>query len=166
MDGVDFLVQNGVADPQQLFVTGGSAGGIMTAWMIGKSNRFKAAVVVKPVMNWISKTLVADNYFGYANSRYSGQPWENFDTYWKFSPLSLVGNVETPTMVMVGMNDLRTPPSEAKQLYHALKLRKIETVLVEIPEASHGIARKPSNLISKVAHTLAWLKKYNFKSDQ
>ena len=162
MDGVDFLVQNGVADPQQLFVTGGSAGGIMTAWMIGKSNRFKAAVVVKPVMNWISKTLVADNYFGYANSRYSGQPWENFDTYWKFSPLSLVGNVETPTMVMVGMNDLRTPPSEAKQLYHALKLRKIETVLVEIPEASHGIARKPSNLISKVAHTLAWLKKYKF----
>ena len=166
MDGVDLLVQKGIVDPQQLFVTGGSAGGIMTAWMIGKSNRFKAAVVVKPVMNWISKTLVADNYFGYANSRYSGQPWENFDTYWKFSPLSLVGNVETPTMVMVGMNDLRTPPSEAKQLYHALKLRKIETVLVEIPEASHGIARKPSNLISKVAHTLAWLKKYNFKSDQ
>lgn len=162
MDGVDFLVQKGVVDPKQLFVTGGSAGGIMTAWMIGKSNRFKAAVVVKPVMNWISKTLVADNYFGYANSRYSGQPWENFDTYWKFSPLSLVGNVETPTMVMVGMNDLRTPPSEAKQLYHALKLRKIETVLVEIPEASHGIARKPSNLISKVAHTLAWLKKYKF----
>ena len=162
MDGVDLLVQKGIVDPQHLFVTGGSAGGIMTAWMIGKSNRFKAAVVVKPVMNWISKTLVADNYFGYANSRYSGQPWENFDTYWKFSPLSLVGNVETPTMVMVGMNDLRTPPSEAKQLYHALKLRKIETVLVEIPEASHGIARKPSNLISKVAHTLAWLKKYKF----
>jgi len=162
MDGVDLLVQKGIVDPQQLFVTGGSAGGIMTVWMIGKSNRFKAAVVVKPVMNWISKTLVADNYFGYANSRYSGQPWENFDTYWKFSPLSLVGNVETPTMVMVGMNDLRTPPSEAKQLYHALKLRKIETVLVEIPEASHGIARKPSNLISKVAHTLAWLKKYKF----
>ena len=162
MDGVDLLVQKGIVDPQQLFVTGGSAGGIMTAWMIGKSNRFKAAVVVKPVMNWISKTLVADNYFGYANSRYSGQPWENFDTYWKFSPLSLVGNVETPTMVMVGMNDLGTPPSEAKQLYHALKLRKIETVLVEIPEASHGIARKPSNLISKVAHTLAWLKKYKF----
>ena len=161
MDGVDYLVKKGIVDTQKLFVTGGSAGGIMTAWMIGKSNRFKAAVVVKPVMNWISKTLVADNYFGYANSRYPGQPWENFDNYWKFSPLSLVGNIETPTMVMVGMDDLRTPPSEAKQLYHALKLRKIETVLVEIPGASHGIAKKPSNLISKVAHTLAWLKKYN-----
>lgn len=161
MDGVDYLVNKGIVDNEKLFVTGGSAGGIMTAWMIGKNNRFKAAVVAKPVMNWISKTLVADNYYGYANSRYPGQPWENFEIYWKFSPLSLVGNIETATMVMVGMNDLRTPPGEAKQLYHALKLRKIETVLVEIPEASHGIAKKPSNLISKVLHTLAWFKKYN-----
>jgi dipeptidyl aminopeptidase/acylaminoacyl peptidase len=160
MDGVDYLVEKGVVDNNKLYVTGGSAGGIMTAWMIGKNNRFKAAVVAKPVMNWISKTLVADNYYGYANSRYPGQPWENFETYWKFSPISLVGNIETPTMVMVGMDDLRTPPSEAKQLYHALKLRKIETVLVEIPGASHGIASKPSNLISKVAHTLAWFRKY------
>ena len=161
MDGVDYLVNKGIVDNNKLFVTGGSAGGIMTAWIIGKNNRFKAAVVVKPVMNWISKTLVADNYFGYADSRYPGQPWENFETYWKFSPISLVGNVETPTMVMVGMDDLRTPPSEAKQLYHALKLRKIETVLVELPGASHGIAKRPSQLISKVAHTLAWLRKYN-----
>jgi len=160
MDGVDYAIANGIADPEQLYVTGGSAGGIMTAWIIGKNNRFKAAVVAKPVMNWISKTLVADNYYGYANSRYPGQPWENFEGYWNFSPLSLVGNVETPTMVMVGMDDLRTPPSEAKQLYHALKLRKIETVLVEIPEASHGIASRPSNLITKVAHTLAWFEKF------
>lgn len=160
MDGVDYLVNQGLVDNEQLFVTGGSAGGIMTAWMIGKNHRFKAAAVVKPVINWISKTLVADNYFGYANSRYEGQPWENFETYWKFSPLSLVGSIETPTLVMVGMDDLRTPPSEAKQLYHALKLRKVETVFVEIPGASHGIANKPSNLISKVAHILAWFEKY------
>jgi len=160
MDGVDHCIKMGIAHEDQLYVTGGSAGGIMTAWMIGKNDRFKAAVVAKPVMNWISKTLVADNYFGYANSRYDGQPWENFDHYWEFSPLSLVGNISTPTMVMVGMNDLRTPPSEAKQLYHALKLRKMETVLVEIPEASHGIASRPSNLITKVAHTVAWFDKY------
>lgn len=160
MDGVDYLIEKGIANNNQLYVTGGSAGGIMTAWIIGKNNRFKAAVVVKPVMNWISKTLVADNYFGYADTRYPGQPWENFETYWKFSPISLVGNIETPTMVMVGMNDLRTPTSEAKQLYHALKLRKIETILVEIPDSYHNIASKPSNLISKVAHTLAWFKKY------
>lgn len=161
MDGVDYCIAKGIANEDQLFVTGGSAGGIMTAWIIGKNNRFEAAVVAKPVMNWISKTLVADNYFGYANSRYPGQPWENFEGYWKFSPLSLVGNIETPTMVMVGMDDLRTPPSEAKQLYHALKLRKKETVFVEIPKAGHGIAKRPSNLITKIAHTLAWFDKYN-----
>ncbi|THD69852.1 S9 family peptidase [Robertkochia marina] len=160
MDGVDHLIKEGLASEDQLFVTGGSAGGIMTAWIIGKNNRFEAAVVAKPVMNWISKTLTADNYYGYANYRYPGQPWENFDTYWKFSPISLVGNIETPTMVMVGMEDLRTPPSEAKQLYHALKLREKETVLVEIPKASHGIANRPSNLISKIAHTVAWFDKY------
>ncbi len=164
MDGVDHCIAKGIAHEDQLFVTGGSAGGIMTAWIIGKNNRFEAAVVAKPVMNWISKTLVADNYFRYANSRYPGQPWENFEGYWNFSPISLVGNVQTPTMVLVGMEDLRTPPSEAKQLYHALKLRKIETVLVEIPGASHGIANKPSNLISKIAHTLAWMDKY--RTDQ
>lgn len=160
MDGVDAVIDRGKVDKDQLYVTGGSAGGIMTAWIIGKTDRFKAAVVAKPVINWISKTLVADNYYGYANSRYPGQPWENFEGYWKFSPLSLVGNVKTPTMVMVGLKDLRTPPSEAKQLYHALKLRKVETVLVELPDASHGIASRPSQLISKVAHILAWFEKY------
>ncbi len=160
MDGVDYLLGEGLVDEEQLYVTGGSAGGIMTAWIIGNNNRFRAAVVAKPVVNWISKTLVADNYFNYADYRYPGQPWENFEGYWKFSPISLVANIETPTMVMVGMDDLRTPPSEAKQLYHALKLRRIETVLVEIPEASHGIAARPSNLITKIAHTVAWFERY------
>ncbi len=160
MDGVDYLLNEGLVDEDHLYVTGGSAGGIMTAWIIGKNNRFRAAVVAKPVVNWISKTLVADNYYGYANYRIKGQPWENVEDYWRFSPLSLVENIETPTMVMVGMNDLRTPPSESKQLYHALKLRQIETVLVEIPGASHGIAARPSNLITKISHTLAWFEKY------
>ena len=160
MDGVDKLLELGYVDINNLFVTGGSAGGIMTAWIVGKTKRFKAAAVIKPVMNWISKTLVADNYFYYANSRYKGQPWENFEEYWKFSPISLVGNIETPTMVMVGTYDLRTPPSEAKQLYHALKIRKIETIYVEIPEAYHGIANKPSQLITKIDHILYWFNKY------
>ena len=160
MDGVDKMLELGYIDIENLFVTGGSAGGIMTAWIIGKTDRFKASAVIKPVMNWISKTLVADNYFGYAHSRYEGQPWENFNHYWSFSPISLVGNIETPTMVMVGLNDLRTPPSESKQLYHALKLRKIETVYVEIPGAYHNISNKPSQLITKIDHILYWFNKY------
>ncbi len=160
MDGVDAVLKKGYTTEDSLFVTGGSAGGIMTAWMIGKNNRFRAAAVVKPVMNWISKTLTADNYYGYANSRYPGQPWENPEAYMKFSPISLVGNVQTPTLVMVGQSDLRTPLSEAKQLYHALHLRQLETAFVELPGAYHFIAKRPSQLITKVEHVMAWFERY------
>lgn len=160
MAGVDYLIAENLIHPDSLYVTGGSAGGIMTAWMVGKTNRFRAAMVAKPVVNWISKTLVADNYYGYANNRYEGQPYENPMHYWQYSPLSLVGNVNTPTAVMVGMDDLRTPPSEAKQLYHALKLRQVPTALIELPGASHDIARRPSQLIQQVNWTLGWFAKY------
>lgn len=160
MSGMDAVIAKGYIDVENLFVTGGSAGGIMSAWMIGKSNRFQAAAVVKPVMNWYSKTLVADNWYGYYHSRFPGLPWTNMEDYMKFSPISLVGNVECPTLVMVGMEDLRTPTSEAKQLYHALKYRKIKTALVEIPGSYHNISNRPSQLITKVAHVIAWFEKY------
>ncbi|NNE69300.1 MAG: S9 family peptidase, partial [Rhodothermales bacterium] len=136
MSAVDDVISRGFIDEDRLYVTGGSAGGIMTAWMVGKNNRFAASVVAKPVVNWISKTLVADNYNGYYTYRYDGMPWSEPDNYWKFSPLSLVENIQTPTMVLVGTEDLRTPLSESKQLYHALKFRRQETALVTIPGAS------------------------------
>jgi len=160
MDGVDMLIGKGLAQEENLYVTGGSAGGIMTAWIVGKNNRFRAAAVIKPIMNWMSKTLTADNYYGYANYRYPGQPWENIEGYMKFSPISLIGNVETPTLVMVGTADMRTPISEAKQMYNALKIRGIDTALVEVPGAPHNIAGRPSQLITKVDHILAWFEKY------
>jgi dipeptidyl aminopeptidase/acylaminoacyl peptidase len=160
MSGVDAVVERGFVDEARLFVTGGSAGGIMTAWIIGKTNRFRAAAVVKPVVNWYSKVLVADNYYYYHEYRYPGSPWEEPEAYMAFSPISLVGNMSTPTLVMVGTHDLRTPLSESKQLYHALKLRKVETALVEIPGASHNIVRRPSQLVTKVAHVLGWFEKY------
>jgi dipeptidyl aminopeptidase/acylaminoacyl peptidase len=160
MSVVDAMIERGYVDEESLYVTGGSAGGIMTAWIVGKTNRFRAAVVTKPVVNWISKTLVADNYNGYMHYRYPGTPWENPMGYWKFSPLSLVQNVETPTMVMVGTADLRTPLSESKQLYHALKLRRIPTALVTIPGSYHNISNRPSQLIAKVRHAIAWFKRY------
>lgn len=161
MSGVDTLIERGIADPEQLYVTGGSAGGIMSAWMIGKSDRFRAAAVIKPVMNWYSKTLNADNWFRYYETRIPGTPWTHPEDYLRFSPISLVGEVNTPTLVMVGMEDLRTPPSQAKQLYHALKYRKVPTVLVELPGASHFIARRPSQLIDKIGHILAWFEQYS-----
>ncbi|MGB3542931.1 S9 family peptidase, partial [Rubrivirga sp.] len=156
MAGVDAVIAAGGVHPDSLYVTGGSAGGVMTAWMVGNTDRFRAAAVVKPVVNWISKTLVADNYYGYAEYRYPGQPWENPMAYWNESPISVVGNVSTPTMVMVGTSDRRTPPSEALQLYHALRLRDVPTAYVEIPGASHNIANRPSQLAAKVAYILAW----------
>jgi dipeptidyl aminopeptidase/acylaminoacyl peptidase len=161
MSGVDAVIARGYVDEKRLYVTGGSAGGIMTAWIVGKTDRFRAAVVGKPVINWYSKVLVADNYYHYHNYRYPGSPWENPEAYMKFSPISLVGNVKTPSMVLVGTDDLRTPPSEAKQLYHALKLRKVDTALVQFPGASHNIAARPSQLIGKVAHVLVWFEKYS-----
>jgi acylaminoacyl-peptidase len=76
------------------------------------------------------------------------------------SPISLVGNVTTPTMLLTGEADHRTPISESEQFYQALKLQKVDAALVRIPDAPHGIANRPSNLITKVAYILAWFDKY------
>ncbi len=160
ISGVDAVIELGYVDENNLFVTGGSAGGIMTAWIVGKTNRFRAAVSQKPVVNWISKTLTADNWYGYFFSRYAGLPWEDPEPYWRFSPLSLAGNVETPTMMITGEEDLRTPLSESYQLYHALKMRGIDTAVIRLPGASHDISRRPSQLIAKIANIVAWFEKY------
>jgi dipeptidyl aminopeptidase/acylaminoacyl peptidase len=160
MSGVDAVVDLGYVDENNLFVTGGSAGGIMTAWIVGKTDRFRAAVAQKPVVNWYSKVLTADNWYGYFHSRYEGLPWENPESYLRFSPISLVGSVQTPTLIITGEEDLRTPLSESYQLYHALKLRKVDTAVIRLPGASHDMSRRPSQLIGKVANVLAWFERY------
>ncbi len=160
ISGVDALIARGFIDEKRLYVTGGSAGGIMTAWIVGKTDRFRAAVAAKPVINWYSKVLMADNYYAYHNYRYPGLPWENPEAYMKFSPISLVGNVTTPTMMLTGTDDLRTPLSESEQFYGALKLRNIDTAMVRMPGASHRITARPSQLIAKVANVLAWFERY------
>jgi acylaminoacyl-peptidase len=156
MSGVDAVIQQGYVDDKNLFVTGGSGGGILTAWIIGKTNRFRAAVVCKPVINWFSFVLTADIYPFFAQYWFPGPPWENLEHYMKRSPLSLVGNVTTPTMLITGEEDHRTPMSESEQFYQALKLRKIEAVLVRLPGASHNTDARPSQLIAKVAYILRW----------
>ncbi|HIK91717.1 MAG TPA: S9 family peptidase [Planctomycetes bacterium] len=160
ISGVDALIARGFIDEKRLYVTGGSAGGIMTAWIVGKTDRFRAAVAAKPVINWYSKVLMADNYYAYHNYRYPGSPWENPEAYMKFSPISLVGNVTTPTMMLTGTDDLRTPLSESEQFYGALKMRNIDTAMVRIPGASHRMTARPSQLIAKVANVLAWFERY------
>ena len=163
MSGVDALIAQGNVDPDNLFVTGGSGGGVLTAWIVGKTDRFRAAVVAKPVINWSSFALTSDVTPFFYKYWFGAYPWEQPEQYWKRSPLSLVGNVKTPTMLLVGEVDYRTPIGESEQYYQALKLRKIDTVMVRIPEASHGMVSRPSNLIAKVDNILAWFERYRKK---
>jgi len=160
MSGVDEVLKKGYVDEDNLFVTGGSGGGVLTAWIVGKTDRFKAAVVAKPVINWYSFVLYADNPAFFYKYWFGDKPWENPEAYMKRSPLSHVGNVTTPTMLLSGEEDYRTPTAEAEQFYAALKIEGVETALVRIPNASHGIADKPSNLLAKLVSILAWFEKY------
>ena len=165
MSGVDAVLAQGYVDPENLFVTGGSGGGVLSSWIVGKTGRFRAAVVAKPVINWYSFVLTSDGARFFYKYWFPGFPWDHPEDYLKRSPLSLVGNVTTPTMLLTGEQDYRTPMAESEQFYQALKLRKIDTALVRIQEASHSIAARPSNLIAKVSYVLAWFEKYRTNSD-
>ena len=163
MSGVDEMLKRDFVNKNGLYVTGGSGGGVLTAWIVGKTNRFKAAVVAKPVINWYSFVLTADGTPFFYKYWFSGFPWDHQEEYMKRSPISLVGNVKTPTMLLTGEKDLRTPIAETEQFYNALKLRKVDTLMVRIPDANHGIAARPSQLITKVAYILKWFEKYGKK---
>ncbi|KPQ16960.1 MAG: aminopeptidase [Algoriphagus marincola HL-49] len=160
MSGVDAVIEKGYIDTDNLFVTGGSGGGVLTAWIVGKTDRFKAAVVAKPVINWTSFVLHADNPVFFSKYWFGAKPWEDIENYWRRSPLSLVGNVTTPTMLLTGENDYRTPISESEQYYAALKLQDVESAMVRIPNASHGLVNRPSMLMSKSAAILSWFNHY------
>ena len=163
MSGVDAVIEKGFIDENRLFVTGGSGGGVLSSWIVGKTDRFAAAVVAKPVINWYSFALTADGYNFFYKYWFPGKPWDHTEHYMKRSPISLVGNVTTPTMLLTGESDYRTPISETEQYYQALKLQGVESAMVRIPEAGHGITARPSNLMKKVAYILAWFEKYDSK---
>jgi dipeptidyl aminopeptidase/acylaminoacyl peptidase len=162
---VDAAIAAGVADPDNLFVTGGSGGGVLTAWIVGKTDRFKAAATQKPVINWVSEALTMDATGFTSRYWFRKQPWEDPMEYWNRSPLSLVGNVKTPTLVVVGSDDYRTPVSESEQYYAALQIRGVPTALVKVPGASHGsIAARPSQSAAKASAIIAWFDKYRSKT--
>ncbi|MBN8840850.1 MAG: S9 family peptidase [Sphingomonadales bacterium] len=158
---VDAAIADGVADPDNLFVTGGSGGGVLTAWIVGKTDRFKAAATQKPVINWASEALTMDNTMFTSRYWFTKKPWEDPMSYWNRSPLSLVGNVKTPTLVVVGSEDYRTPVSESEQYYAALQIRGVPTALVKVPGASHGgFTSRPSQSAAKAAAIIAWFDRY------
>jgi dipeptidyl aminopeptidase/acylaminoacyl peptidase len=161
MSAVDAAIAKGSVNPDQLYVTGGSGGGVLTAWIVGKTHRFKAAATQKPVINWGSFTLTTDIATYVPKYWFGKLPWEDPETYWKHSPLSLVANVTTPTLVVVGGEDYRTPVSDSEQYYEALQLRGVPTALVKVPGASHGgLAARPSQSAAKASAILAWFNRY------
>ena len=161
MSAVDAAIAKGSVNPDQLYVTGGSGGGVLTAWIVGRTHRFRAAATQKPVINWASFALTTDIATYVPKYWFGKEPWEDPQGYWKHSPLSLVGNVTTPTLVVVGGEDYRTPVSDSEQYYQALQIRGVPTALVKVPGASHGgLAARPSQSAAKASAILAWFDRY------
>lgn len=160
MAGVDAALAKGWADPENLFVCGGSGGGVLTAWIVGHTDRFRAAVSMRPVINWHSFVGTTDGAMWY--DQFKRLPWEDPAEYAARSPLTYVANVKTPTMVMTGEADLRTPMAQSEEYYRALKLLKKETLLVRMPEEFHGW-RRPSHQLAQQLYLMAWFEKYRKK---
>lgn len=154
--GVDAVIAKGYIDTANLYVTGGSGGGVLTAWMIAHTDRFRAALAFYPVINWESFALTADMAPTAVNDWFPGFPWDNRENYAGRSLLNVVKNVKTPTLIMTGEEDFRTPMSESEQYYKALKMRGVESVLVRVPDEPHGIRRRPSHEASKLTTLQGW----------
>lgn len=164
MSAVDAAIAEGYVDADNLFVTGASGGGVLTAWTVGKTSRFRAAVAQKPIINWVSTVLTTDLSIYMSKYWFDKLPWQDPETYWKYSPLSLVGSVSTPTLLIVGDRDFRTPLSDSEQYYQALQIAGVDTGLVIVPGASHAGLTPPSQAAARVSTILAWFKRYRRES--
>ena len=160
--GVDAVIAKGYIDTNNLFVTGGSGGGVLTSWTIEHTDRFRAAASLYPVINWYSFVLTSDIPFT-AKYWFPGNPWDYTDQYMKRSLTDEVEKVKTPTLVMTGEQDFRTPLSEAEQFYAALKLLNVDAVLVRVPEEPHGISRRPSHHVAKMLYVAGWFDQHKSK---
>ena len=157
MAGVDAALAKGFIDEKNLFVCGGSGGGVLTAWIVGHTDRFAAAVSMRPVINWHSFVGTTDGPSWYR--QFQKYPWEDPMEYAVRSPLHYVANVTTPTMVMTGEADLRTPMRQSEEFYRALKMLKKETLLVRMPDEFHGW-RRPSHQLLQQLYLLAWFERH------
>jgi len=161
MSITDELVARGYVSKDRLFVTGGSGGGILTAWIVTKTDRFAAAASIKPVINWMTMALAADISQYVRRHWIRADPWTDPEAFLKFSPIRYVDKVVTPTLMMVGEEDFRTPAWEAEQFYTGLKMNGVDTALIRIPGASHGITARPSRLIALTDNIMGWFAKYD-----
>jgi acylaminoacyl-peptidase len=165
ISGVDEVAKRAYIDTKALFVTGPSAGGQLTLWLVGKDQRFAAAAAVMPVVNRISSILTSDRSLIYTEYRYKGFPWERAQHYMNLSPISLVDRVTTPVLLVSAEEDYRATTAEAEQYYRALKLRRMETVLMRVPGEPHAVFfRSPSHQYATLLNTIAWFDRYRARS--
>jgi acylaminoacyl-peptidase len=160
LSGADHLIGLGYVDPNRMGVTGGSGGGLMTCAMVTRTDRFKAAVAFYPVTNWITHVGSGDNGFYIASIYRQGMPWKFVQDYIERSPLFAVDKVRTPTMIITGDEDWRTPISQSHEFYRALKVQGIDTIFIRMPGEAHGIRHLPSHRAKLIAHGLGWFARY------
>ena len=163
MAGVDAVIARGIVDESRMYVYGCSGGGVLTSWIVGHTDRFAAASANCPVTNWLSFVGTTDGSSWYRN--FEKLPWEDPTEHLRRSPLMYVGNVKTPTMLMTGVNDLRTPMAQTEEYYQALKVLKVPTAMVRFNDEWHGTSSKPSNFIRTQLYLREWFEKYR-KDDQ
>lgn len=158
MNGVDAVLAQGYVDENNMFVYGCSGGGVLTSWVVGHTTRFAAASANCPVTNWLSFVGTTDGANWYRN--FEKLPWEDPSEHLRRSPLMYVGNVETPTMLMTGVNDLRTPISQTEEYYQALKVLKVDTAMLRFNDEFHGTSSNPSNYLRTQLYLHYWFNKY------
>ena len=161
MASVDTVIGRGYVDTNNMFVYGCSGGGVLTAWTVGHTNRFAAAASLCPVIDWVSFVGITDGASWYYN--FAKLPWEDPSEHLKRSPLMYVGNVTTPTLLMTGVNDLRTPISQTEEFYRALKLRKVPTAMIRFNEEWHGTSSRPSNYLRTQLYLESWFERWSRK---
>lgn len=158
MAGVDTVVNRGYIDTQRMYVFGCSGGGVLTAWTVGHTDRFAAAASMCPVTNWMSFVGTTDGPSWYKN--FEKPFWEDPSEYLKRSPIMYVGNVKTPTMLMTGVLDLRTPMPQTEEFYMALKYRKVPTAMLRFNNEWHGTSSTPSNFLRTQLYLRSWFEKW------
>ncbi len=158
MAGVDLVVGRGYIDEQNMFVYGCSGGGVLTSWVVGHTNRFAAASANCPVTNWLSFVGTTDGASWYRN--FEKFPWDDPSEHLRRSPLMYVGNVTTPTMLMTGEGDLRTPMPQTEEYYQALRVLKVPTAMIRFKNEWHGTSSRPSNFLRTHIYLREWFEKH------
>ena len=159
MAGVDEVLKRPWADARNQFIGGGSGGGVLTTFAIGKTDRFNAAAALRPVTDWSIQALTSDISAVTLSNWVVGNPWDNRDLYWRRSTFSLVGKVKTPTLLITGEADYRTPIAQTEAYYQALKVRGVDAMMVRLPDATHGMGR-PSQWLQSNLAVIDWYDRY------